>query len=154
MGIDIGGTNHNETKTSSFDGKVFTYFASVRLSGDTEDDTDPRSMHFASANGRAFLKFLGFNPGDGPDGEVSIPEMRRAIFRAVNTFDRAVKGFTREETVEYGQPRVNDDGTVELRPARFIECGLDESYYADHLARLSILVEALAAEGATHITWG
>jgi hypothetical protein len=153
MSIDFSGTNHNETCTHTFEGRTFTYFASIRIYSENENEEEP-SLNLSSANGRALLEFLGLEPGDGPCGEVSLPEMRRAIFRAVNTFDRSVKGHTRESTVEYGAPRVNDDGTVELRPARFIECGLDESYFAQRLSQLATLVETYAAHGATHINWG
>ena len=151
MSIDFFGSNHNEMKTVG----VHSYATRVYLNDDRDADyEDPRSMNLASANGRAFLAFLGFDPGVGPDGEVTIAEMRRAIFRAVNTFDRTVKGHTREEVAEYGSPREIDGGIIEMRPLRVLSFGIDEEYFSRQLARLSILVEALAARGATHIAWG
>jgi hypothetical protein len=156
MSIDITGTNHNAPKTSNFDGKEFTYYSMVRLPGGEEDEDgwDVSAMHLNSANGRAFIAFLGLDPGQGPDGEVTVAEMRRAILRAVNTFDRKVVGFTREDSATYGAPRDNGDGTVTLHPLRTLEFGIDESYFAARLAQLATLVEALAANGATHISWG
>jgi hypothetical protein len=152
MSINFCGQNHNETETLS---NGYKLHARVDLHDDPEaDDSDPRNFNLSNMNGRAFLDFLGLESEDGPCGEASIADMRRAIFRAVNTFDRAIKPFTRETVTEYGTHRVNDDGTVELRPIRVVEFGIDESYFAQRLAQLATLVEALAARGATHITWG
>lgn len=157
MSIDITGSNHNAPETRTFDGETYTVYPMVYVPVDSDEED---ASYFASrlnlnnANGRAFIAFLGFDPGEGPDGSVTVAEMRRAIMVARATFERRVSDYTRETAVTYGAPRVNDDGTVELRPARFIDCGIDQDYLARRLEQLATLVENLAANGATHITWG
>jgi hypothetical protein len=46
------------------------------------DIEDPAFLNMASANARAFLAFLGIEPGADPSGGTSLPEARRAAMLA------------------------------------------------------------------------
>ncbi len=129
--------------------------AHVSLHDDPDGDlSDPRDVNLCNANAVALLGLLGLEPGEGLCGQAPLPEVRRAVIRARATFQRRVRPFLREESVVYGRPRVNEDGTVELRPVRVWRGGIGEDYLARQLDRLEVLVEALAARGATHLAWG
>ena len=127
---------------------------SVHLHDDIEADLeDPRGMNLSNDNGKAFLRFLSINPGEDLCGQIGVPEARRAIMKARASFDRKAPTFTRAVVVEHGRPRQNEDGTIEMRPIRYISGGIDEGYLAERLERFAVLVEALAARGATSIEW-
>jgi hypothetical protein len=91
---------------------------------------------------RMFLSFLGFEPGEGPDGEATIPDARRAIMRARATFDRRVSNFTREgsDTKRPGQLRV-------------IEGGLGEDYHARRLDDFERFINTITEMGAVSFYW-
>lgn len=102
----------------------------------------PAAVNMSSANGRAFLEFLGLDPGPEPAGEVGMPEARRAIIRARATFARRVRGFTREgsDTKRPGETRV-------------VSGGIDDGYFARRLDDFERFVGAVAEMGATSIYW-
>jgi hypothetical protein len=128
----------------------------IHLHDDPQEDIDdPRSVNLANLNARAFLVFLGVQDA-GADlyGSVPIPEVRRAIMRARATFHQRARSFVRGSEIVHGKPRVNEDGTVTLRPVRVWIGGLDEDYLMRQLDKLEVLVGALAERGATHLGWG
>jgi hypothetical protein len=127
----------------------------IRLHDDPQEDlADPRNVNLANTNARAFLSFLGLGDGEDLYGSVPIPEVRRAIMRARATFHQRAHAFVRRCEIVHASPRVNHDGTVELRPVRVHIAGIDEEYLMRQLDRLGVLVEALAGRGATHLGWG
>ncbi len=106
------------------------------------DIEDPNHLNLSSANARAFLHFLGIEPGDEPSGEVSIHEARRAIIRAGATFDRRVGGFVRSgsDAKKPGQVRV-------------IVGVIDEAYFDRRLADFERLLVVVSEMAATIIAW-
>lgn len=158
MSVTFSGANHNVKRTITFsDGRSFEVAESVHLTDDPEGDfDDPRWLNLCQGNAYALLQFLGWAPNGSADmyGEKSLPEVRQAIMRAKATFERRAAAYTREEEVVYGKPRDNGDGTVTLKPLRVYGAGLGTDKLASYLDRLAVLTEALAAKGATHITWG
>jgi hypothetical protein len=153
MSVTFYGTNHNVTRTVNFSsGETHTIPTTVHMG---EGDEDILDLNLSNMNASALLKLLGFEPmgPDGMVGEVTVPEMRRAIMRAVNTFDSKAGACTRATEIEYGKPRDNGDGTIELRPVRVYSQGIDEEYLSRRLAQLAENVEVLVKRGATHITW-
>jgi hypothetical protein len=73
--------------------------------------------------------------------------------RARATFHQRAHAFVRRSEIVHGSPRVNHDGTVELRPVRVWVGGIDEEYLMRQLDRLGVLVGELAERGATHLGW-
>jgi hypothetical protein len=127
----------------------------IHLHDDPQEDIDdPRSVNLANTNARAFLTFLGLGDGEDLYGSVPIPEVRRAIMRARATFHQRAHGFVRSPQIIHGSPRVNHDGSVELRPVRVWVGGIDEEYLMRQLDKLGVLAEELAERGATHLGWG
>lgn len=106
------------------------------------DHEDPAHFNLSNANARAFLRFLVLEPGDEPSGEVGLPETRRAIMRARATFDRRVRGYTREggDTKRPGRCRV-------------IAAGIDAPYFARRLDDFERFLDAVAEKGARSIYW-
>src|SRR5574343_234791 len=98
MSITFYGTNHNATRTVKFSsGESFTVPESVHMGEGDEDMLD--DLNLSNMNAASLLKLLGFEPmgPDGMVGEVTVPEMRRAIMRAVNTFDSRAAACTRPD---------------------------------------------------------
>jgi len=156
MSVTFYGTNHNAKRTVTFsDGKSFEIPESVHVMDESGEDDEINDLNLSNMNACSLLKLIGLEPmgPDGMVGEVTVPEMRRAIMRAVNTFDKRAPGCVRAEEVVYGKPRENDDGTVELHPVRIHSRGIDEAYLSERLAQLATCVETLVKKGATHIVW-
>jgi hypothetical protein len=103
-------------------------------------DDDIRRLQMSNSNGRAFLEFLGVDPGEHVQGQLSVPDARRAVVRARALFEKRVDEFTAPR----GRDRKN--------PQIFL-VGRDRSQMADYLERFERLVEALAELGATQISW-
>jgi len=151
MSVTFSGSNHNRmipTDHGSHPARVYLHESFE------EDFEDPRWMNLSCMNARTFLVFLGIEFGEDLYGEMPIPEIRRMILRARNTFDRRAPHFVRSPETIHGTPRSNPDGTVSLRPIRVWIGGIDKDYLARQLDRLEVLVEALAERGATHLRWG
>jgi hypothetical protein len=107
------------------------------------DIEDHAYLNLASANAGAFLAFLGLAPGDGPDGDATLPEVRRAVIRARATFERRAAKFTRASTE-----------TSRLGQCRVIVGGIDEEYLARRLEDFARFVDVVVEMGATSIYWG
>jgi hypothetical protein len=103
---------------------------------------DPCHINMNSANGRAFLEFLGIEPGPEPAGEVTMPEARRAVMRARATFERRVGNHTRE-------------GSDTKRPGRVrvIEGAIGPDYFERRLNDFEQFLNVVAERGATSIYW-
>jgi hypothetical protein len=107
------------------------------------DIEDPNWVNMASANARAFLALLGLDPGSGPEGEATLPQVRRAVIRARATFERRAPRFTRAPTE-----------TTPLGTCRVFVGGIDESYFERKLDDFEKFVDAVVEMGATSISWG
>ena len=147
MSVTFAATDATRTETVTLDdGRVLAFPARVH----PQEREEP---NFSNANARALLALLGL-AGEDLLGEATIPEIRRAILAARARFATRAPQLTRTTTVEYGAPRTNADGTVQLHPVRAVWGGLDEAGLAQRLAFLASFVELAAVAGATHITWG
>lgn len=105
----------------------------------------PPAASYAQCN-TAVLAVLGL-----PEhGACSLPEARRAVIRARN---RDLAPFTSPEEVEHGRPRPREDGTVELRPVRFIAFSIDAERLLRMVDRVEALVTRAGSAGASQITW-
>jgi hypothetical protein len=107
------------------------------------DIEDPRWLNFSCANARAFLLFLRIDPGPGPDGEATLPEVRRAVMRARATFDRRAPKFTRAGS-----------DSQHIGACRVIVGGIDEAYLARRLDDFVTFVDVVVEMGAVAIYWG
>jgi hypothetical protein len=146
MGIEFFGIDHTRAHPRFTD-----WPARVDL-----DEDDPRGFHLNVGNAAALWPLLGLPLDDGgvpQDGEVSVPEARRALMRARARFERLAPKLVRPTVITYGAPRAQEDGTIEIRPTRDLSFGLDEEGLAARLDRFATFVEALAERGATHIGW-
>jgi hypothetical protein len=120
------------------------------------DDNDPRNFALNEGNACALWPLLGLPLEDGqvpPRGEVGVAEARHALAKARATLVRDAPLHVRPTTYEHGAPRVQEDGTIALRPLRAVWLGLDEDDVADRFERFAQFVEAIAERGATHIAW-
>ena len=107
------------------------------------DIEDHAHLNLASANGRAFLSFLGLDPGDGHDGEATLPEVRRAVIRARASFERRAPKFTRAWS-----------DTQSVGACRVVVAGTDEAYFERRLGDFERFVDAVVGMGAASIYWG
>lgn len=105
-------------------------------------------LNLCNDNAKRLLAALGL---DDIYGEISLPEARRAIIRAKNT---NLEDLVRNEVVEYGTPRDNYDGTVEMRPLRYHSAPLTLEGLQERIERFAAFVEDSAKLGATQIYWG
>lgn len=123
---------------------VSVTFSARRADGSSISlDVDhPAFLNMSSANARAFLLFVGIEPGEEPAGEVSIHEARRAVIKARATFDRRVTAFVRE-------PSDNQ------RPGQvlLIVGGIDEGYFERRLDDFERFLGVVGEMGATAIYW-
>lgn len=117
------------------------------------DEEDPRDMNLASANFAALARVLELPVDEGGMGSLPVADLRRRIIRANASLEARVQANVRPESVEYGAPRQNPDGTVELRPLRMYGGGLDADRLGGYVVRLEELVLELERRGATRITW-
>ena len=85
-------------------------------------------------------------------GEVSLPELQRALMRARARLPRDAATLARPERRLYGRPR-ECRGVTELRPEIGFVGGIDEERLCDRLGDVAAFAEAAASAGATHIGW-
>lgn len=100
----------------------------------------PAHVNIANGNAVALLGLLGL--GDELQGEVSLPEARRAVIRARALFDRRAVGLTR------GLADTKGPGH-----ARVIVAGIDDNYLWRRLADFDRFVMFVAEKGAVSIYW-
>lgn len=100
----------------------------------------PAHLNLANGNAVSLLGLLGL--GHELQGEVSLPEARRAVIRARATFDRRAGGFTREPADS-------------KRPghARVIVAGIDTGYLDRRLADFERFILFVAEMGAVAVYW-
>jgi hypothetical protein len=81
-----------------------------------------------------------------------VPLIRRGIMLARATFDRVAPTLTREEITETTALQ-QQDGTIRLHAVRYYQPGLDVEGLKHRLELFASFVEAVAAEGATHVVF-
>lgn len=97
-------------------------------------------VNVANGNAVSLLGLLGL--GHELQGEVSLPEARRAVIRARALFDRRAGGFTREPA------DIKHPGH-----ARVIVAGIDDDYLQRRLADFDRFVMFVSEKGAVSIYW-
>jgi hypothetical protein len=110
-------------------------------------------FNLCNANARALLGLLGL-PDDDLCGGCTMAEANRAVMKAEATFASRVASYTRPDEVVFGQPRANEDGTIEMRPVRAYGQGLSEDDLAIRLTRFKVFLAEAANLGADMISWG
>lgn len=100
----------------------------------------PAHLNVANGNAVALLGLLRL--GQELQGQVSVPEARRAVIRARATFDRRAGGFTREpaDVKRPGQARV-------------IVAGIDDNYRRRRVDDFDRFFTFVAEKGAVSIHW-
>jgi hypothetical protein len=108
----------------------------------------PHMLDLANDNAERLLTALGLSPDYG---QCSIADARRALVRARNT---SLGHLTRATEIVHGAPRVQSNGTVEMRPVRVHSAGLSVEGLVERIDRFEAFVKSAAAAGATQISWG
>jgi len=101
------------------------------------DFEHPAYLQLSNDNAHAFLSMLTVPGCDRPDGEMTLPEARRAIIYARATFERRVSKFIRASS-----------DTKRPGYARFICGGIDEAYLARRVHDFERFVNAVSELGA------
>lgn len=112
---------------------------------------EEHGINLNNGNAAAVLRALGYEGEDTCYGKAPLPELRQRLLLALN---RDVSPFVREQVIEYGSPRENEDGSIEMRPLRCWSGGLDEDGIRSRLLRLQKYIESASVLGATDISWG
>jgi hypothetical protein len=142
MGIEFQAVNANETEDH---GRFGVHPLRVSVPGFEEI-----SLHLSYSVARAVFRFLDLEI-DLDGGDRDIPTIRRAIVRA-RALGNAAE-FGQPYRIEYAPPRENSDGSIEMRPPRLIDCGLDAERILRHVDTIESYLVAAADLGATHLTW-
>lgn len=112
--------------------------------------------NFHNAGAAAIVRILAEATGtdlDPTEGCISIHEARRAIWAAKARFERLAPQHAFETEVIHGEPRVDEDGVIELRPVRAIIGGLDLAGIERRFGELCQFIDDATAAGATDISW-
>ncbi|MBL8717412.1 MAG: hypothetical protein JNL79_15600 [Myxococcales bacterium] len=100
-------------------------------------------MNVANGNAVSLLGLLGLlGQGHELQGEVSLPEARRAVIRARALFDRQAGGFTRQPV------EVERSGH-----AKVIVAGIDDNYLWRRFGDFDRFVTFVGEMGAVSIYW-
>jgi len=116
---------------------------------ETRTQDDRPELNLANDNAKRILAVLNI-PFDHC-GEITIPEARRAVLRALNS--SGAEALERPEEAVYGRPRAQEDGSVALRPLRSYSPPLTTDDILSRVRRFSALIEEAANRGATCIYW-
>jgi hypothetical protein len=106
-------------------------------------------FNYSNSNALAMLEVLGLPPEY--NGEISIPEMKRALIRAKNR--SSLEKFERKEEI-LTRPRETEEGVTELHAPYFYSTGLSEYDIKDRLKSFERLLKEAEANGAKNIIWG
>jgi hypothetical protein len=142
------------TRPQSFtcsDGEVLTHPSRVEL-----PDWEWGGPNFHNAGGAAIVRILAEATGtvlDTVQDSISIHEARRALWAAQARFEQLALKHTFEGEIVHGEPRTDEDGVVELRPVRVINCGLDMAGIERRFGELCRFIDDAVSAGATDISW-
>ncbi len=109
------------------------------------------TINWSNGNAAAILSSMGYSGDELYGGDVSISEFRRAYIRALN---KDLSSYTREQEIEYGQPREVEPGIVDLKPLRFMSSGLSSEGIKTRLNQLGQFIQEAIKNNATRISWG
>jgi hypothetical protein len=110
---------------------------------------DSPHMNLANANAEILFKVLNI-PFDSI-GELTIPEARRALIKAMSR--SSVKEFERPDHIEYGKPREVEPGVVDLKPLRVFGPGVNEEKIHEYIKRFGEFISEVIQKGGTKIYW-
>jgi hypothetical protein len=108
----------------------------------------PHHLDLCLDNARRLLAALGLAQDFG---QCPVADARRALVRARNM---NLGNLVRAEETTYGGPRVQEDGTVAMRPIRSHSAGLSVEGLVERIDRFESFVRSAVAAGATEIHWG
>lgn len=108
------------------------------------------TLNLSNDNALTLLKILGL-PADHV-GEISIPEARRAIMRAMSR--SSYQEYERPEETQYGKPREVSPGVVNLKPLRWHDPGLSAEKIKAYVTRFADFVAQVIQRGGSKIHWG
>jgi len=108
------------------------------------------NINWSNANCYAILRLLGVKEDDLPSGSMTLPEIRRALLKALNS---DVSKAVRSEEIIHGKPREISPGVTEMRPLRMFDSGLSQHDIKDRLDKLTKFVAMSIEQGATEIYW-
>lgn len=116
---------------------------------ETTKEKPELQLNWSNSNALAMLEVLGLPPEY--NGEVSMPEMKRALIRAKNrsSFER----FERKEEI-LTRPRKIEEGVTELHAPYLYSMGLSESSIKERLESFEKLIKEAETNGAKNIVWG
>jgi hypothetical protein len=117
----------------------------------TKDWAPPTDINWNEANAAAVFNALGI-VDPNKQTEMSLPEIRRALIKALNS--KSLNQFTRPEEKIYGKLREIEPGIVDMKPVRVWSQGLDEDGVRSRLEKLMKFVSESIQQGATKIYWG
>lgn len=114
------------------------------------DYKPPVNINWSNMNAYPILRLLGVKEDDLPNGSMKLPEMRRALLKAMNiNISKAV----RDPEIIYGKPREISPGVTQMRPLRMFDMGLSEEDIKERLEKLLKFVAMSIEQGATEIYW-
>ena len=108
------------------------------------------SINWSNMNAYPILRLLGVKEDDLPNGSMKLPEIRRALLKALNT---SVSSAARDKEIIHGKPREVSPGVMEMRPLRMFDAGMSEDDIKDRLNKLLKFVAMSIEQGATEIYW-
>lgn len=152
MSISFNALDSNNAQILDFGRGPFTAPALLDIEG-----WEFGGPNFHNAGGAVIIHILSEATDralDTVSGQVTIHEALRALMAAGHLFDRLAPQHVVEPSVVHGAPRTNEDGTVELRPVRLIDCGLSLEGIERRFDELVSFVDLAAQAGATDISWG
>lgn len=117
---------------------------------ESRQDSDKPYVNWCNGNAVVMIRVLGLRGAE--HGDASIAEARRAVIRATSRSD--LSAYARPDEHVYGQPRTDENGTIELRPLRVVSQGLDAGDIKERIEQFAEFVEESARRGATRIWWG
>lgn len=114
-----------------------------------------QEVNWNNGNAVVMLGLMGFSGNELMYGQEGLPEMRRALMLARARVESGrAEQMTREDRIVFGPPRAQDDGTMNLRPIRLMEQGLDIEGIKTRLEQFSAYLDEAAKLGADEIWWG
>lgn len=124
----------------------------------TEQNPESKDVNMSNDNANLILRILGLTKVVGNflddgftgdlSGQTSVPEMRRAILKALNS---DLSKFVRDDRVETTDYELGNIHYINM--PRVYSMGVDESYFINRLNQLSELCLDAQKRGANYIYW-
>ncbi len=107
------------------------------------------TINLSNDNARILFKVLGLSFNEA--GELTIPEARRSIIKALSR--SSYQQFERPQNIQYGKPVEISDKIIDLKPIRVLDPGLNESKIKAYITRFADFVSEVIKKGGTKIYW-